>query len=507
MSFLSIHIQAGDRFSSPLVQKNEDDFFSIANGDGSIQIRLTRRNAYPRTYCHRRDDGSYAFGYGTLDDMDSEFLECVICPDGHLSIRRDSFGTLPLFYGNDDVLFAASNEYSDLQAVLHCTISERGLLDALAVEMPMETTFAEQIKVLWEDLSLIRETNGVISISRQSNKLQLPKIDPEDFNGLFNKYLDDFIATRLDGQLVAFEASGGLDSATLHQYYAQKNPGNPLWMASLLHRDEFQLSQEDKIKRLVDVTASHFVYQALDSPRFQFPLARMLITGNYIPTYFEKTYLEPTLSYVEKLADAGVQIICTGVGGDELFSNAVIETRNAETRQAQLRLPAFTTALFHDEYLAARSESSKLKTARVQSASYASLCNNLYINHGIWPVSPFLSPILYQIIKQLPIHFRANKNILRAYHQAHGFIPEIYNPVQNEDFLSFFKDCFCAGGYDVGIQQLAQNAVSVHRGYVAEDVLLEMYERTKTEYSDRDAFEIYMWILTEINLQSLSLKA
>lgn len=507
MSFLSIHIKVGDRFLSPLTQKNEDGFFTIANGDGSIRIQLIRRNAYPRTYCHGRGDGSWAFGYGTFNDADSEFLECIIWPDGRLSVRRDSFGTLPLFYGNDNALFAVSNEYSDLQTVLRCTVSERGLLDALAVEMPMETTYAEQIKVLWEDLSLTRETNGVISISRQYDKLQLPKIDPEDFNGLFNKYLDDFIATRLDGQLVAFEASGGLDSATLHQYYAQKNPGSPLWMASLLYRDEFQLSQEDKIKRLVDTTGSYFVYQALDSPHSQFPLARMLTTGDYTPTYFEKTYLEPTLSYVEKLAAAGVQIICTGVGGDELFSNAVIETQNAETRQAQLRLPAFTTAAFHDEYLAARSEFSKLRTGRVQSASYASLCNNLYINHGIWPVSPFLSRTLYQIIKQLPIHFRANKNILRAYHQAHGFIPEIYNPVQNEDFSSFFKDCFCAGGYDIAIRQLAQNAVSVRRGYVAEDVLLEMYEHTKTEYSDRDAFEIYMWILTEINLQSLSLKA
>jgi asparagine synthetase B (glutamine-hydrolysing) len=486
-----------------LAQKSEGGFFGVANEDGSIVVQLLRRDAYPKTYCYGRDDGSYVFGYGMFNDVNSEFLECAVWPDGRMSIRRDSFGTLPLFYGDDDTCFAVSNEYSDLQTVLHCTISEHGLLDALAVEMPMGTTYAEQIKVLWEDLLLTREANGVVSISRQQyDELQLPKIDPGDFNGLFNKYLDDFITTRLDGQLVAFEASGGLDSATLHQYYAQKNPESLSWMASLLYRDEFQLSQENKIKKLANATASHFVYQALDSPRSQFPLARMLTTGDYVPTFFEKTYFEPTLSYVKKLAAADVQVICTGVGGDELFSNITIESRNVETRRAQL--PVFTTTVFRDEYLAARSELLESQTGRVQSASYASLCNNLYINHGVWPVSPFLSSALYQIVKRLPIHFRANKNILRAYHQAHGFIPEIYNPVRNENFSSYFRDCFCAGGYDAPIRQLVQNAVSVRRGYVDPNVLIEAYERVKTEYSEPDAFDLYMWMTTEISLQSLS---
>jgi hypothetical protein len=503
MSFLSIDIKAGEYPLSPLTQRDEGRFFSLANGDGSVAVRLLKRDTYPKTYCYRRNDGSYMFGYGTLNDVNSEFLECAIWPDGRLSVCRDSFGTLPLFYGNDDMRFVVSNEYNDLQTMLHCTISERGLLDALAVEAPMETTYVEQIKVLWEDQLLTCEANGTVLISRQQyDELQLPKIEPEDFNEFFNKYLDDFIRTRLDGQLIAFEASGGLDSATLHQYYAQKNPKSPSWMASLLYRDEFQLSQENKIKKLADATASHFVYQALDHPHSQFPLSRMLTTGNYAPIYFEKTYFESTMSYVEELAAAGVQVICTGVGGDELFSNIVIESRDVAIRRAQL--PAFMTAVFRDEYLATRSELADLQTGRVQSASYASLCNNLYINHGMWPVSPFLSPVLYEIVKQLPIHFRANKNILRAYHQAHGFIPEIYNPVQNENFSPYFKDCFCAGGYDAPIRQLVQNAVSVRRGYVDPDALIEAYERVKTEYSEPDAFDLYMWMTTEISLQSLS---
>lgn len=130
------------------------------------------------------------------------------------------------------------------------------------------------------------------------------------------------------------------------------------------------------------------------------------------------------------------------------------------------------------------------------------MLNNLFIREGIWPVSPFSSPELYQYIQGLPVHFRANKNILRAFHKAKGFTELIYNAKENEYFDVFFGECFARGTYDHLLETLLPMARTVDMGYVDVAKIKEAYCRTKhnpTVKTDLQ-FRLYCFLSLEISL-------
>lgn len=455
----------------------DSSHYVLSNKENSLRIGLRKRKAYPGTYVRQTASG-VTFGYGSPDPVDGEeFLTCELAKTGTLTIRRDAFGTLPIFYADTPSGLYVSNDYA---ALVHELPNPRFSPDAFAHAIsdagPMPGTFIEGVHILWPDETLSYRA-GKLEVHQLHHRTwslssDAPPTRPHDFRKIFDDYMDYFVNTRLKGQRIGFEVSGGLDSGTLPQYFSRRN-NDELAVAALILPGEQREYHQQKLEKFRQSVKSTAYLWPLDT-RYDFPLARMVTRNLMWPTYFEKTYLEPTEAYIKRLSEQGVEVICTGSGGDELFGNVT------EPDTSGFRLS--------------------------RSVRYSRLCNNVYIEHGMWPVSPFIDPDLYEWVQGLPVHHRANKNILRAYHQANHFVPEIYNPRHNEEFTSFFTECFVSGVYDNFVNRLARNSYGADAGLVDISMLLENYKRIRTEKYpdiDRDCFRIYLWMLAEINAQSL----
>jgi hypothetical protein len=472
--YLTLNRPTGKRIA--LTTQGSKEYYAAIGDGGHARLSLKRRQAYPTTFCHVSADG-LSFGYGAPTPTESsEFLLGHVTPTGELRLRRDAFGTLPLFYAEFQDKIYVSSDFAWLVAQLPAArISYKAFAEALRHDAPMASTFADRISILWPDETLSYTRHGLaISLTKRRDwrvSADTPTASPRSFYEQFEQYLDYFISSRLEGQRFAFEVSGGLDSATLPQYFHRKY-GIPVAMAALLHTDHQQEAQRLKLRQLEQTTRSRLHYQRLN-PKTDFPLSRMVNQARIWPTYFEKTYLEPTAAYVSQLAGQGIDVLCTGVGGDELFGNVT-------------EAP--------DDYRSAR------------SVRYGTLCNNVYIEQGVWPVSPLVDISLYTVVQGLPVQYRSNKNILRAYHHANRYIADIYNPVRNETFTPFFTECFTSGVYDDLIHHLAGNSYGARQNLVDLPLLLQTYQRTQHQRYpelDSDCFRIYLWVLAEINAQSI----
>lgn len=475
----------------------------------TTKIRLKRRSDYPVTYIARKTADAVQFGYGeNATETDDEFLHCSVDTRGNVRVIRDVFGTLPLFFAQSQDLFIISNDYNYLIAQLpQKTLSRGSFVNSLIAGNLPPDPYIEEVRILWPQEILFYDGKKV-SVEKTPPKWSLQTeshvANPYDFAEGLSTYFDRFIATRLEGQSVAFELSGGLDSATLPQYIAMKRGHTPLLASIILHDPEFQASQSHKINAIKQSTNGTLFTAELD-PHRSFPLSRMVLSNDYKPSYQESLYFEPKQTLLRQLQREGVTVISRGIGGDELFSNGTSGmdgTRISEKTVRGFHKPAYLTPRFHEAFETYRPKNHPTSHLPV-SINYVALQNNYYIQHGIWPVSPFVSPSLLQWTRTLPIQYRSNKNILRAYHQAHGFVPEIYNASQNEDFSRFFRECFRVGSYDPLVAKLIPNSVAIREGYVDSDKLLETYSRLKSDpdlYGD-DAFALYIWMIGEINAQ------
>lgn len=275
----------------------------------------------------------------------------------------------------------------------------------------------------------------------------------------------------------------------------------------IMHDDEFQHSQFSKLQRVHAATNGRLLPVHLD-PKELFPLSSFIKTGVFEPSYESSLYNESMRVLLDALRSEGVSVICTGIGGDEIFSHDPIRFTAEKSEPA--KTPPYLAPYLTPTFKALYSEHQLGYPApkhRPASVDYVMLHNNEYIRYDIWPVSPFSSTQFYTWAQGLPIQFRSNKNILRAYHQAHNFVPEIYNATQNEHFSRFFDDCFAHGVYDELFYRLAKTSKTVQVEYVDQQVLVDTYNFNKQHenpHRNDNLFAIYLWMRTELDAQYFS---
>lgn len=516
-SFLLIDIEHKATGSTPGITFVPDlDYYVLRDEAMKIRVLLKKRNAYPATYCQKTGNNSFELGYGPKNPTPQDEFLHIVYSSGELTIKRDSFATLPIYFAENKRHLVVNNEYREVVEQLPAKeLSQQAFLKLLAGDSTAGP-LAKEVKPLMEDQSL--EWDGKVTTKhapprKWATSKDATATDPYSFLDGFNTFLDYFIETRLAGGNFAFEVSGGLDSATLPQYYARK-VANGITCASLLLSDkESAATQQPKLSAVQSATKAQFFYTTLN-PAIHFPLARMTRTGSLLaPFCTEMTYEEALSDLLSQLKAQGVEIICTGQGGDEFFGNTADATawmthgQPERTRRQKAQLPPYTTPAFRQAYVEGTPKQALGNLPkRPPSVTYEQLGNNVYIRHNIWPVSPFSDPDFYTWIQGLPAHFRANRNIIRAYQQAMGFVEEIYNPVQNEAFNNFARGAFYTGSYDALIQALLPNSAAIKYGYVDTQELFAAYDSAKSGmYSPEDADEVFFgilcWIMAEINAQ------
>jgi asparagine synthetase B (glutamine-hydrolysing) len=459
-------------------------------------------------------------GYGSNKEPGQEYLEIRIFDHSNVTIDRDAAATMPLFYTTQHGSLVISNDY---QAVVDAApLLTPSLADIRALLVPnpharptlwRETGVLEADQVLtWKggqaDIKVVRERAW--DCSRQA-----PASDPSRFFDIINDHLDSFIEGRLAGRRFCYEISGGIDSATLPLHHARRLPaGPPLSGAAIVYPGEFGRAQLDKL----DLFASplfHLTKTHVESTQ-DYPMLQALQGSARRPFYpFLEMYHVLVGRMVSLAAGSGVDTIVTGIGGDELFENTISRVQQLQLgasereRRRQAQYPPYLTEVFYGEHFDVADDTEQaLPTLSVSTRGGPLSASNIYIDQGVWPVSPFLDKEIYQFCQGLPVHFRANKNILRAYHEAHGIPAKIHRPARNEHFGEFFAQALSSGSYDAVLDALVRNSLTAEMGYVDLRKLLETYQRCK-ERSDSLLIRewlVYLlaWMSLETNLQCVT---
>ena len=492
-------------------------YFTVGEEGSAIFLRLKKREAYPGTYCYAPDAETVVCGYGpTNPGVHDEFLQIVLRVDGSIYVKRDMYATLPLFYTAAKGRLVLGNDYRRVaEKSAPLTIYKSGVMHALIGDDECQRVMWEEIRLL-DEREILAFENGKPTVTPPQPRAwqtspEVQPTDPKDFNRRLQATLDAFTATRLDGQDFAYVVSGGLDSSLLPLYLARKEIGQkPRFMATLIFPGEFTHTQRNKL-RLVGQAARLTGIEESLVLGVNHPLADELKTLSFHHFYcYEDPYKEPRKKLAARLAAEGVKVVVIGEGGDELFENILSPDQRLSVQgtpfieSGRTESLSYLTPQFKKDFSAVADES--LRPPQILSTTlYLALVseNNAYIDYDIWPVTPFADPGLYEFCQGLPAHFRANKNILRAFYQAHGFPAEIYNPVHNEHYAHFFNDSLKSQPFQHAIQRYASDSITARMGYVDIQALLAMYKdclASPNVLADQRLFYIFSWLKIEINL-------
>jgi hypothetical protein len=491
--------------------------FEVANTTNSLNIRIAKRNFYPRTFCNEDSHGNIILGYGVSNSVDTESLTVTINPSGEIEIQRDAYITLPLYYYSTDSSLFMSNDYEEV--VAHITNPAVNLSRLAEALMPGNhrtgTTLIDNVSVLGERQILRINHSGSELILPHDRSWLLSKdaqySDPHKFRAFFDTRLDMFTDTRFKNETYAFQASGGLDSSTLPLHISTTNhPGGAL--SHIRFPSKLSAFHYHKLESLSSFTGYPILVTEYAEPD-DLPLVTSIRTLRFspFPSTGEMSHATILAKQARELANEGITVLTMGIGCDDIFENIVDPQLHfmygeLEIKRRQLQvLPPYLTQKFRRLYVDSTPALLDIPLSSLPSSSNAAITSigNAYIESGIWPVSPFLDPELYKFCQGLPAHLRANKNILRAYYQANQFPMEIYNSLKQEE-MSFIERSILLDIYLPVIQMIIEHAITVKLGYVDSDVLLGTLELIRS--GDIEAKEwlwhIYQWVGTEINLQA-----
>jgi len=522
--FISIYINYADLGSSNELPKFNiqtfNDYYELGSIQSGFFLKLKKRDNYPSTYCYQIDESNIVFGYGKLNPHEGdEFLQAAISKKGSLLIQRDIFATMPLFFIKTVDLFLASNNYGFVANHLnHSSINQVNLLETLIPNPDRHQTLISGIQIL-DERHILEINNQQLRTIKPNPRTwgtskQAGATNPRIFSSQLCEVLDKFIESRLSKEEFAFEVSGGIDSATLPLYFAKKRYKDQCLLGSMIFPGSFEATQIEKLRQLSSQISSELIAIRI-SEETDYPLARFIKTGHkrQTPFYsFEEIYSEALLKLAKSFQAKNIKVLATGIGGDELFENIVSTQHELQfgakekQRRRKMSYPPFLTEKYIEEYVSSTPSLEPYPLSLLAVSVYGAQLarNNIYIEHDIWPVSPFTDTELYNYCQGLPAHFRANKNILRAFHQANDFPESIYNPQQNEHFGMFFEQAIKSEKYARAINYFVKHSALSQMGYVDTNKLLEFYNNYRFNRAgvSKWLLNVFAWLSLEINIKA-----
>lgn len=486
---------------------------SVRDQERTLLVQIRYRQAYPGVFCEHRADGSIFIGYGSRVTQDQdEFLHITLGTDGSIQIQRDVQCTLPVFYGQSGDVFVVSNEYQEVVNRLpRLTLNTTSLVkNLLNITPAKQYTLWKEVGILGERESLIfRKHMPIYAPSAPARpwaySTELAPTDPRAFPAILADRFAHFINTRLKNSRVGFELSGGLDSAFLPLFMSARGYTTSYPAATLVQPDHSQRSRQlQKIQELETRTFLRSNRIHLDIER-HYPLSDIIRSDEPQPfDHNRDIFHEATGEIADYFSSLDVEVAVTGAGGDQLLEHLPHPslTTNAPYDNYHVVIPEFLTTLCKTP-LEAKEPFAPPATLLSAAVGYENIAQaNSYINRGIWPVSPFYDVHLFNFCQALPVQFRANKNIYRAYFEANGFPESLYRG-PNEDFGSFIQMCFLSGKYDKLIEQLAGQSVTGKLGYVDPEKLMAAFLEARWDTGNIRVFSsIYTWAEVELNLLS-----
>lgn len=528
---------------SPLTQwkfSNSGRYRRLKRGKSILSIR--KRETYPITFIFSRGN-EFLAGYAesqiyekasrlfrseglktALRLIEKEFSQdpglefffvAVDLKGGFVNIIRDALCTIPVFYRSNRNGLAFSNEFSALPPFADgkkIKLDFQGLSSyLLALESADKTIFAD-IKILTERSSLrVGKKDHVLSppkgqfASRKISSIRGKNVYRR-FEQVLEKTLTHYWYKIPKKTRIAFELSGGLDSSAVAGFYSKKfNKRLPTF--SLVLPGGYGKSQTKKIR---DFSGKFDLESRLTPINGKIPLSNQLTSKKLKPFYpWREIYYEALSAMISRARKNGIEVMFTGVGGDELFQIDPREETNFQGEEEikfrkNLPLPSFFTKKFRSNFL---KNLPYIATAPASLVPYSVLGanasrNNVFVERGIWPIAPLGDPTLVCFCRSLPAVLRARKKILRDYQRKNGYPSSIYDAKINESFTSFFDNSI-RGPLKKFLLRLYKNSILDNLGLIKKEKLIEEYQAFRKNESIISPLYFYSVAVIEIVLQSL----
>lgn len=449
------------------VDNSSDSHFIFSCQFGAIRLR--KRNSYPQTFANITN-GILQIGYGpenlggtvlhsSLHELpekifyDNEFLLIKIDPvKQKIKVQRDAYCTVPLFVGTEKNKIVLSNHYDRTFQLLQLdspSVNLYTVAQFLTNKFTFTNTLASNIRLLIDRNRFTWDKNyGVCEFAPDSSVATISQDragDPRLAGRMLEKTLDDYWM-KYGGYSIGAELSCGVDTSLITGYYANKS--YPLNLCTLIYPGD----QGRTLVQKLAVYAQHFgleSHQIPIHPETDFPLSRIYHAKTNQPFHHhDDIYTEIFIKLADYFASQGIDTVFRGYGGDELCENITTYDQFGDNRAA---FQEIISSFKHQPYITPQNtdlmpilesaEGNKDQTIPLTSVPHIRTTistNNIYLDRGIWPVAPLADPRLYLYFQSLPIRYRYNKNILRAFHRARNFPPTLSDKSTNDDFENFF---------------------------------------------------------------------
>lgn len=259
----------------------------------------------------------------------------------------------------------------------------------------------------------------------------------------------------------ATEISGGLDSTAVAT--AMARAGAMTGLRSVGLKVEGSLGREQAARRTVitrKLGLRDFCVSASANLPFAAHGARSVEHLHYADG---DVYLEAFEQLRRQLHDAGVEVVLTGFGGDELMALRRSERGVAETISPP-EPPSWLGERALDALPDLDSDIAPVSPVPVSALLVFAARNPAYIAHGLWPVAPLAGSGLLRLCESLPVPWRRDKTLLRRYLQRAGFDRRVTHPSTTESFRTIMEQAMRHNGTAM-IEQMLDDSILVDQGY------------------------------------------
>lgn len=455
-----------------------------------------------------------------------EFLEVLITrrDDGNqVTFRCGQWGTAPVYFLVRDGGLHVNWDVTDLYKYLPSTILEPGFaaqfILGLSHPYSSQTIFSgvsrltERARAVWRPPF---ETVKISYPSPQSHsrakRLKSNAHVVETFREILSASMKRWLPS--SDHPVAMELSGGLDSSIVAVMAATittkpvKSYG--MIMPGVLARHQ-RARRDETIKRF---SLSDSNFQCIDHPPFN-PKSPRVIGTSVVP--WAEFYEEAVGTMLGKVAQDGVGVIFTGMGGDELcsYQESEVDAEEGDSEdgeQADVELsafgspyPPFVTDLLKEadkdrDFLINDAPQSLMDMSSVESATAVS---TLYLKNKVWPISPLCTPELVEFCRKLPFDWRHERLIERKVLTSFGCSPLVAYPKPEtlENFCGVMDYALRDASSGV-ISKLFRDSRLAEQGFVDKKALMATYEQYRAgdpTYSD----QLLAVVVLELTIRSL----
>ncbi len=346
--------------------------------------------------------------------------------DGIL-LQPDIYGSLPIYaYNHRESLYIA-NSFGDLLTLIpsneYPKLNKQNIIQFLMKEPPNNgETILDNVQVYGGDSQLIWDgvkQKRIFYEHQHQNMSSSMNIDD-----IFQKNLE--WAKKYKENEIGVTLSGGVDSAVVWAGLCRMGI-KPIAL-SIIYPHSMGVRQHNKLRQLINIADSKLVTIKPKNYSFDY---------NKIDPY-KSLYAKLNKRLANKAKRLGIKIVLTGLGGDQLASNAGYDGRGFSFKKV---LPKFITQLAVNDYqsLPKYPKANQKRLIPKTALNAAGITGELGFEHKLWSENPLCYPDFWRWTSSLPREWGHNKNGLRGYLKEFG-ATEISESTLNEDYRDIYID-------------------------------------------------------------------